>query len=171
MKAPFSLFIVVLLGVAQALPNHGFSESVLHLPITDPVDDRVIYNPDDVKGQFYDYIIVGGGLTGLTAAARLTENSNISVLVIESGFWESDRSADVYDLTHYGRVFETAIDHKLATEIQAIDTRTQVIHSGHGLGGSTLLNGGTWSKYPLGDNLYHIMVCNFRLMHQIGLVQ
>ena len=150
MKAPFSLFLVVLLGVAQALPNHDLSQSVLNLPVADTVDDRVIYDPDEVAGRVYDYIIIGGGLTGLTAAARLTEHRDISVLVIESGFWESDRNADVYDLTHYGRVFETAIDHKFATEIQAIDNRTQVIHSGHGLGGSTLVNGGTWSKYPLG---------------------
>ena len=150
MKAPIYLFLVVLLGVVEALPNYGFSESVLHLPIADSVDDKVIYDPDDVSERTYDYIIVGGGLTGLTAAARLTENPDIDVLVIESGFWESDRSADVYDLTHYGAVFETAIDHKFATEIQAIDNRSQVVHSGHGLGGSTLLNGGTWSKYPLG---------------------
>lgn len=150
MKAPFSLFLVVLLGVAEALPNYGFSESVLHLPIANSVDENVIYNPDAVNGNMYDYIIVGGGLTGLTAAARLTEKPGITVLVIESGFWESDRSADVYDLTHYGRVFQTAIDHKFATEIQAIDNRSHVVHSGHGLGGSTLLNGGTWSKYPFG---------------------
>ncbi len=150
MKAHFSLFLVVILGVAEALPDYGFSQSVLHLPIADSVDDQVIHNPDDVDLGTYDYIIVGGGLTGLTAAARLTEHPDISVLVIESGFWESDRSADVSDLTHYGRVFETAIDHKFATGIQAIDNRSQVVHSGHGLGGSTLLNGGTWSKYPLG---------------------
>lgn len=150
MKAPFSLFLVVFLGIAEAAPRYRSSESVLHLPDGESVDNYVIYNPADVDGEFFDYIIVGGGLTGLTAAARLTEVQDISVLVIESGFWESDRSADVYDLTHYGRVFETAIDHKFATEIQAIDNRTQVIHSGHGLGGSTLLNGGTWSKYLLG---------------------
>ena len=150
MKAPLCLFFVALLGITEAVPKYHSSESVLRLPKGQSVNDYVIYNPTDVQGRVYDYIIVGGGLTGLTAAARLTENTGISVLVIESGFWESDRSADVYDLTHYGRVFETAIDHKFATEIQAIDNRSQVVHSGHGLGGSTLLNGGTWSEYPLG---------------------
>ena len=149
MTTPLSLFLVVLLGIVEAVPRYRSSESVLNLLDSASVNDHVIYNPADVDGRLYDYIIVGGGLTGLTAAARLTEIPDISVLVIESGFWESDRSADIYDLTHYGRVFETAIDHKFATEIQAIDNRTQVVHSGHGLGGSTLLNGGTWSKYPL----------------------
>ena len=149
MKTPLSLFLVVLLGIVEAVPRYRSSESVLNLLDSASVNDYVIYNPADVDERFYDYIIIGGGLTGLTAAARLTEIPGISVLVIESGFWESDRSADIYDLTHYGRVFETAIDHKFATEIQTIDNRTQVVHSGHGLGGSTLLNGGTWSKYPL----------------------
>lgn len=150
MKAPLSLFLFVLLGIVEAVPRYRSSESVLSSPDSDLVNKYVIYNPAAVDEHIFDYIIVGGGLTGLTAAARLTEVPNISVLVIESGFWESERSADIYDLTHYGRVFETAIDYEFTTEIQAIDNRSQVVHSGHGLGGSTLLNGGTWSKYPLG---------------------
>ncbi|CAK1367885.1 unnamed protein product [Cercospora beticola] len=34
----------------------------------------------------YDYIIAGGGTSGLVVANRLTEDPNISVLVIEYGF-------------------------------------------------------------------------------------
>lgn len=33
----------------------------------------------------YDYVIIGGGTSGLTVANRLTENANIKVLVIEGG--------------------------------------------------------------------------------------
>ena len=146
MKAPLFLALVVLLGVAEGQPNCDFSAPKSNLPLASQVDAKVIYDPEYVHRHHYDYVIVGGGLTGLTVAARLTENPNITVLVIESGFWESDRGADVSDLTHYGCVFGTAIDHKFATANQSSDGQSQVIRSGRGLGGSTLINGGSWSK-------------------------
>lgn len=44
----------------------------------------------------FDYLIAGGGTAGLTLAARLTENSNVTVGVIEAGL---DRSTDPKVLT------------------------------------------------------------------------
>jgi hypothetical protein len=34
----------------------------------------------------YDYIVIGGGTSGLVVANRLTENPDINVLVIEYGY-------------------------------------------------------------------------------------
>ncbi|KAK4246503.1 hypothetical protein C7999DRAFT_15381 [Corynascus novoguineensis] len=46
--------------------------------------------------QPFDYIVVGGGTAGLVIANRLTEDSNVRVLVIEAG---ADRTADPLVLT------------------------------------------------------------------------
>ena len=40
---------------------------------------------DEFIQQNYDYIICGGGTAGLTIAARLTENPDVTVGVIEAG--------------------------------------------------------------------------------------
>ncbi|KAL0578857.1 hypothetical protein V5O48_003137 [Marasmius crinis-equi] len=40
---------------------------------------------DGSLAESYDYVIVGGGQSGLTLAARLTEDSSTTVLVIEAG--------------------------------------------------------------------------------------
>lgn len=44
----------------------------------------------------YDYIVVGGGTSGLVVATRLTEDPDVRVLVVEAG---ADKSADPLVLT------------------------------------------------------------------------
>lgn len=40
---------------------------------------------EDFTSKTYDYVICGGGTAGLVIAARLTEDPNVSVGVIEAG--------------------------------------------------------------------------------------
>ncbi|CZT42009.1 uncharacterized protein RSE6_01836 [Rhynchosporium secalis] len=42
-----------------------------------------IFNRADQINDTYDYVIVGGGTSGLTVGDRLSESGNYSVLVIE----------------------------------------------------------------------------------------
>lgn len=46
---------------------------------------------DTVKTRRYDAIVVGGGVAGLVAAARLSEDADKKILVIEAG---ADRRGD-----------------------------------------------------------------------------
>ncbi|KAK3935485.1 putative GMC oxidoreductase [Diplogelasinospora grovesii] len=50
---------------------------------------------DDINGKTYDYIVVGGGVSGLVVANRLTEDSHSTVLVIERGDFDNKPQAIV----------------------------------------------------------------------------
>ena len=45
----------------------------------------VTNDPEDFIHNSFDYLIIGGGTAGLTVAARLSENPNITVGVLEAG--------------------------------------------------------------------------------------
>ncbi|EAU31647.1 glucose oxidase precursor [Aspergillus terreus NIH2624] len=109
------------------------------------VQASLLTNPEDVADKKFDYIIAGGGLTGLTVAAKLTENPNIEVLVIEKGFYESNDGTIIEDPNAYGQIFGTTVDQNYLT-VPLINNRTDNIKSGKGLGGSTLINGDSWTR-------------------------
>lgn len=44
-----------------------------------------IYSLDELQSHAFDYLIVGGGTAGLVLAARLTENPDVHVGVLEAG--------------------------------------------------------------------------------------
>ncbi|KAL4922063.1 GMC oxidoreductase-domain-containing protein [Aspergillus aurantiobrunneus] len=109
------------------------------------IQPSLLSNPEDVSGKQFDYVIAGGGLTGLTVAAKLTENPEIEVLVIEKGFYESNEGPIIEDPNTYGQIFGTSVDQNLVT-VPLIHNRTELIKSGKGLGGSTLVNGNSWTR-------------------------
>jgi len=71
------LQVVVLLGWTSDCYGSPFNRHAPH---------AVIYNHTGQLRESYDYIIAGGGTSGLVVANRLTENPRISVLVIERGY-------------------------------------------------------------------------------------
>jgi len=83
-----------------------------HKNTSEPLVKRangVSWNPSDAAFQTFDYVVVGGGLTGITVAARLAENPSVSVLVIEAG---QDNRGDqrVQNIYTYGQAFGSELD-------------------------------------------------------------
>lgn len=105
--------------------------------------------PSQSQKTTFDYVIVGGGLAGLTLASRLSEDANTSVAVVEAGgfyeqldgnvsqipaedvMWTSKSTSDVNPLVDWG----------FNTTPQA-GAFNQVVHYARGkaLGGSTARN-------------------------------
>ncbi|KAF9255178.1 hypothetical protein L218DRAFT_884738 [Marasmius fiardii PR-910] len=90
----------------------------------------------------FDYVVVGGGTAGLTAATRLTENPNIKVAVIEAG-----ASPNITDYRLLNLVFGTGFQWDIPTVPQAsAGNRVYPQIQGKALGGSSAINGAVYLR-------------------------
>lgn len=89
----------------------------------------------------YDYIICGGGTTGSVVAARLAEDANISVLVIEAG--EHNEVMENTIMTGgWSMNFDTDADWNITTQPNpGANSRQIKVSRGKFLGGSSGCNG------------------------------
>lgn len=135
------------LGAVQTVAAVPFNDytRVGDAPVAPPLAKReVTANGDELSGQTYDYVIVGGGLAGLTVANRLSADSNVTVAVIEAG-------SDIYGADQdrfltpsavlYESFLNTEYDWEWVTTAQSgLSGRTTPWPRGKVLGGSSSVN-------------------------------
>jgi choline dehydrogenase len=87
----------------------------------------------------YDYVIVGAGSAGCVLANRLTEDPNLTVLLIEAG--GSDKKREIAIPAAFSKLFKTSYDWAYETEEQShLNNRRLYWPRGKMLGGSSSLN-------------------------------
>ena len=109
----------------------------------------------------FDYVIVGGGLAGLTLASRLSEDANTSVAVIEAGGFYEQLDGNISQIPADDGMWTSSkstsyanplVDWRFNTTPQA-GAFNQVVHypRGKALGGSTARNYMVYSRGTVGS--------------------
>src|SRR4051812_4742238 len=86
-----------------------------------------------------DYVIVGAGSAGCVMAARLSENRDVRVVVLEAG--GKDRSPNIKIPAAFPEQFHTPLDWDYYTEPEPhVNDRRLYLPRGRSLGGSSSMN-------------------------------
>ena len=89
--------------------------------------------------ETYDYVIVGAGSAGCVLAARLSEDPDVSVLVIEAG--PPDDKENIRIPAAFGSLLKTDVDWDYATMPEpGCNSRMMYMPRGKTLGGSSSIN-------------------------------
>lgn len=101
--------------------------------------------------QQFDYIVVGGGSSGCIVAARLAEETDCSVLLLEAGE-QAYNNPETMDANGFVEAFanDRVMVDRLSEPQKASGKRRLYMGSGRGMGGSGSVNG---MVYTRGDKL------------------
>jgi len=91
------------------------------------------------RADGYDYIIVGAGAAGCVLAARLSEDPQVRVLLLEAG--GANRAREIRIPAAFSRLFKTSVDWNYSTEPEPHAHNRQLYWPrGKVLGGSSSIN-------------------------------
>lgn len=141
----------------------------LHHPYRRSLKRSITSDASSINGESFDFVIAGGGVAGLTLAARLSEWSNVTVLCIEAG-GDGSNYEDQIDIpgkpcwlhslipivmlirnglgySYLHSLTGTAYDwaYNTVPQADALDL-TKYWPRGKGLGGSGAINGLFWGR-------------------------
>jgi choline dehydrogenase-like flavoprotein len=87
----------------------------------------------------YDYIVAGGGPSGLVVGTRLSENPNSTVLIIEMGEFDDTWDTAIPFLANFAR--QDLMFQQPSVPLRFLNNRTASVGLGKAVGGGTIVNG------------------------------
>ncbi|KAF2703704.1 GMC oxidoreductase [Pleomassaria siparia CBS 279.74] len=112
-----------------------------------------VCSPEQVDGKTYDYVVVGGGTAGCVLASRLSENADVSVLLIERGHVKNNLLSRMPLLSQ--NLWWTDIMQVQSTiwsePIHGAHERSNRLWAVNGIGGASRLNAMLWTRGSPGN--------------------
>ncbi|KAF8665728.1 hypothetical protein AX16_000176 [Volvariella volvacea WC 439] len=116
------------------------------------VQSAIYTDPSQLPRLTYDYVIVGAGTAGNVIAARLTENPNCEVLVLEAGGSDNGILASAVPLLGPSLVPNSMYDWNYTTQPQPyVNNRKIELPRGRLLGGCSSVNYLVYTRGPADD--------------------